>query len=56
MLNTAIRWVEAGAAIMDASLLCAYVISLYWLECLLKSTLYNSEAFIKEIILLVLII
>lgn len=34
---------------MDVSLLCAYVLSLYWLECLLKSALYNSEAFIIEI-------
>ena len=44
---------------MDASVLCAYVLSLYWLECLLKSALYvlyDSGAFIKEIILLVLII
>ena len=33
---------------MDDSLLCAYVLSLQWLECLLKSALYalyDSEAF-----------
>ena len=30
---------------MDDSLLCAYVLSLQWLVCLLKSALYNSEAF-----------
>ena len=39
---------------MNASLLCAYVLSLQWLECLLKSVLYvlyDSEAFIKETML-----
>ena len=56
MLNTAKRCVEAVAAIMDDSLLYAYISNLQRLECLLKSALYNSEAFIKEIILLVLII
>lgn len=49
MLNTAKRCVEAVAAIMDDSLLYAYISNLQRLECLLKSALYNSEAFIIEI-------